>query len=156
MNANDTPIKSPRRWPLRLWIVVPSLLFPAVAALWAGALAEALLGDMEPMFIVGGTFVIAAAVALVSGTALMAMSSVLHSRLLRVLLIGISIFEVVSIPLCQGIVAWGRHQRERRFAPITSARNHPNESNAKGEQNGCRQRLEGYLSCQQRPPLAVA
>jgi hypothetical protein len=26
----------------------------------------------------------------------------------------------------------------------------------KGEQNGCRQRLEGYLSCQQRLPLAVA
>jgi hypothetical protein len=26
----------------------------------------------------------------------------------------------------------------------------------KGEQNGCRQRLEGYLSCQQRPALAVA
>ncbi len=24
------------------------------------------------------------------------------------------------------------------------------------EQNGCRQRLEGYLSCQQRLPLAVA
>jgi hypothetical protein len=26
----------------------------------------------------------------------------------------------------------------------------------KGEQNGCRQRLEGYLSCQQRLALAVA
>jgi hypothetical protein len=26
----------------------------------------------------------------------------------------------------------------------------------KGEQNGCRQRLEGYLSCQQRFALAVA
>jgi len=26
----------------------------------------------------------------------------------------------------------------------------------KGEQNGCRQRLEGYLSCQQRLSLAVA
>ena len=26
----------------------------------------------------------------------------------------------------------------------------------KAEQNGCRQRLEGYLSCIQRPPLAVA
>jgi hypothetical protein len=26
----------------------------------------------------------------------------------------------------------------------------------KAEQNGCRQRLEGYLSCQQRLPLAVA
>jgi len=26
----------------------------------------------------------------------------------------------------------------------------------KDEQNGCRQRLEGYLSCQPRPPLAVA
>jgi hypothetical protein len=26
----------------------------------------------------------------------------------------------------------------------------------KGEQNGCRQRLEGYLSCQQRLGLAVA
>jgi hypothetical protein len=26
----------------------------------------------------------------------------------------------------------------------------------KGEQNGCRQRLEDYLSCQQRFPLAVA
>lgn len=25
-----------------------------------------------------------------------------------------------------------------------------------GEQNGCRQRLEGYLSCQQRLPHAVA
>jgi hypothetical protein len=25
-----------------------------------------------------------------------------------------------------------------------------------GEQNGCRQRLEGYLSCQQRLALAVA
>jgi hypothetical protein len=25
-----------------------------------------------------------------------------------------------------------------------------------GEQNGCRQRLEGYLSCQQRLSLAVA
>jgi hypothetical protein len=29
-------------------------------------------------------------------------------------------------------------------------------SNAKAEQNGCRQRLEGYLSCQQRLALAVA
>jgi hypothetical protein len=28
--------------------------------------------------------------------------------------------------------------------------------NNKGEQNGCRQRLEGYLSCQQRLALAVA
>ncbi len=26
----------------------------------------------------------------------------------------------------------------------------------KAEQNGCRQRLEGYLSCQQRLALAVA
>jgi hypothetical protein len=26
----------------------------------------------------------------------------------------------------------------------------------KGEQNGYRQRLEGYRLCQQRPPLAVA
>jgi hypothetical protein len=26
----------------------------------------------------------------------------------------------------------------------------------KGEQNGCRQRLGGYLSCQQRLALAVA
>jgi hypothetical protein len=26
----------------------------------------------------------------------------------------------------------------------------------KGEQNGCRQRLEGYLSCNRRFPLAVA
>ena len=26
----------------------------------------------------------------------------------------------------------------------------------KAEQNGCRQRLEGYLSCQQRLVLAVA
>jgi hypothetical protein len=26
----------------------------------------------------------------------------------------------------------------------------------KGEQNGCRQRLEGYQSCQQRLSLAVA
>jgi hypothetical protein len=26
----------------------------------------------------------------------------------------------------------------------------------KGEQNGCRQRLEAYLSCQQRLALAVA
>jgi hypothetical protein len=30
--------------------------------------------------------------------------------------------------------------------------NHTNQ----GEQNGCRQRLEGYLSCQQRLALAVA
>ena len=29
-------------------------------------------------------------------------------------------------------------------------------SNPKGEQNECRQRLEGYLSCQQRLALAVA
>jgi len=26
----------------------------------------------------------------------------------------------------------------------------------KAEQNGCRERLEGYLSCQQRSPLALA
>jgi hypothetical protein len=30
-----------------------------------------------------------------------------------------------------------------------------NETN-QGEQNGCRQRLEGYLSCHQRLALAVA
>jgi hypothetical protein len=29
-------------------------------------------------------------------------------------------------------------------------------STNKDEQNGCRQRLEGYLSCQQRLALAVA
>jgi len=28
--------------------------------------------------------------------------------------------------------------------------------NGKAEQNGCRQRLEGYLSCQQHLVLAVA
>ena len=44
-------------------------------------------------------------------------------------------------------------------APFTSTRltdeievTRPN----KPEQNGCRQRLEGYLSCQQRLALAVA
>ncbi len=31
-----------------------------------------------------------------------------------------------------------------------------NHHNNQGEQNGCRQRLEGYLSCQQRLALAVA
>jgi hypothetical protein len=31
-----------------------------------------------------------------------------------------------------------------------------NYESTKGEQNGCRQRLEGYLSCQQRLALAVA
>jgi hypothetical protein len=29
-------------------------------------------------------------------------------------------------------------------------------NNRNAEQNGCRQRLEGYLSCQQRLALAVA
>jgi hypothetical protein len=33
--------------------------------------------------------------------------------------------------------------------------NAPN-TNTEAEQNGCRQRLEGYLSCQQRLALAVA
>ena len=32
----------------------------------------------------------------------------------------------------------------------------PRRQPTKGEQNGCRQRLEGYLSCQQRLALAVA
>jgi hypothetical protein len=31
-----------------------------------------------------------------------------------------------------------------------------NEDRKEAEQNGCRQRLEGYLSCQQRLALAVA
>jgi hypothetical protein len=31
-----------------------------------------------------------------------------------------------------------------------------NEHETKDEQNGCRQRLEGYLACQQRLALAVA
>jgi hypothetical protein len=31
-----------------------------------------------------------------------------------------------------------------------------NTTNNEGEQNGCRQRLEGYLSCLQRLALAVA
>jgi hypothetical protein len=31
-----------------------------------------------------------------------------------------------------------------------------NSHEQQGEQNGCRQRLEGYLSCQQRLALAVA
>jgi len=35
---------------------------------------------------------------------------------------------------------------------MTSSNKYTNE----GEQNGCRQRLEGYLSCQPRLPLAVA
>jgi hypothetical protein len=38
----------------------------------------------------------------------------------------------------------------RLFSNVFSA----NDRNA--EQNGCRQRLEGYLSCQQRLALAVA
>jgi hypothetical protein len=32
----------------------------------------------------------------------------------------------------------------------------PTSHATKGEQNGCRQRLEGYLSCQQYLALAVA
>jgi hypothetical protein len=32
----------------------------------------------------------------------------------------------------------------------------PSSKSTKGEQNGCRQRLEGYLSYQQRLTLAVA
>jgi hypothetical protein len=34
--------------------------------------------------------------------------------------------------------------------------NERSHDTTKGEQNGCRQRLEGYLSCQQRLALAVA
>jgi hypothetical protein len=131
MNANDTPIKSPRRWLVLIWIVVLGLFFPAVAALWAGALAEALIGDMEPMFIVNATFIIAAAVGLISGAALMTMTFVLPFRFLRVVLIVISIFELVSIPLCQGVVALGRHRRARRLAPITSVHSPRNETNTK-------------------------
>jgi hypothetical protein len=118
MNSNDTPIKSPRKWLVWLWIVGLSFCFPIVAGLWAGSLAEALLGDMEPMFIILGSLVIATPVALIGGAALMAMSYDIPSRSLRVVLIGVSIFELVSIPICQGIVAWGRHQRAQGFAPI--------------------------------------
>ena len=41
--------------------------------------------------------------------------------------------------------------------PIDCTRRHEDYLRTnKGEQNGCRQRLEGYLSCQQRLALAVA
>ena len=40
------------------------------------------------------------------------------------------------------------------FYPLWRSQHH--EAATKAEQNGCRQRLEGYLSCQQRLALAVA
>jgi hypothetical protein len=109
MKANSTPVEL-----VRLWIVVLSLLFPLVAALWAGALAEAILGDMEPMFIIGGTFVVAVVVALIGHAAAIDMPSVLASRSLRIVLLCMSIFDLATIPLCRIIVSWGRFQRERR------------------------------------------
>jgi hypothetical protein len=42
---------------------------------------------------------------------------------------------------------WG-HETPPRQSPMIPP--------TKAEQNGCRQRLEGYLSCQQRLALAVA
>ena len=49
----------------------------------------------------------------------------------------------------------------RDFQPVTWTLHHLHQHEqrpppSKGEQNGCRQRLEGHLSCQPRPPLAVA
>ena len=128
MNPSHAPTKPSRKWPIRLWIVVLSLLFPVVAMLWAGAIAEGMLGDMEPMFIVGGTFVIASVVALVSGAVLICISTFPPSRSLLVVLIGLSIFELISIPMCWCIGAWGRHQRALRFPPVTLVHSHPNQT----------------------------
>jgi hypothetical protein len=44
----------------------------------------------------------------------------------------------------------------RHPEPDTNPSRKTSMNNPQGEQNGCRQRLEGYLSCQQRLALAVA
>ncbi len=56
-------------------------------------------------------------------------------------------FSDASFPILREIVA-------ETFPSLKLSQNAPTE--IKAEQTGCRQRLEGYLSCQQRPPLAVA
>ena len=54
-----------------------------------------------------------------------------------------------------------RHRREPsdptlNLGPPSAHETTPDQKPHKGEQNGCRQRLEGYLSCQQHLALAVA
>jgi hypothetical protein len=44
----------------------------------------------------------------------------------------------------------------RSYPSSIGQQSHLTYASTKGEQNGCRQRLEGYLSCRQRLALAVA
>ena len=58
------------------------------------------------------------------------------------------------------VFSWGEAYfelcSERPLGLMPSISNTTPTATSEGEQNGCRQRLEGYLSCHRRIPLAVA
>lgn len=111
MNNPQESLKPTRNWPFVLWILFVCLFFPVVALGWTIAIAEGVYGDMEPMFAVAGTLVSSVAAAIFTAVSLF-VALAAYPKVVSRLLVVITVFEVISIPLCRLIVKHGQHQRE--------------------------------------------
>ena len=115
LHESNASRKPSRTWPLYCWIGAVCLCFPVVALGWAVAVAEAVYGNMEPVFIVAGTAVLSVVAALFGGITLCILLTSSRKLTWRLLVV-LTIFEAGSIPTCRLIVKHGQTQRESHAA----------------------------------------